>query len=170
MEKDEQYGFSYTKMICFDETGREWGVNQKDRAATFNTMRYDSEVPISSVMVRADLLKQYGGFYEGSAVGAAEDYEFALRYAYHTSFVYIDEVLLRYWAGSNRTTAAERERKVGDYIRHVRDSAGCFWVFIREQKASPFLFLGPMLYSIKQNVKAFIYDTFVRPRLPQTHA
>lgn len=165
LEASPRCGFCYTRMISFNENGDEWTVEQQPRPASFKTMLYKNEVPVSSILMRTDLVRTHGGFHEGPEVGDAEDYEFSLRYSYLTDFLFIDDILLRYWAGRGRTTAANDVRTLKDEIHYLSDMAGCFRVFYRHYKGSPTIFIGPLTCATKDSAKAWLYQTLKRNNL-----
>ena len=163
METRPECGLCYTGMVFFDESGEEWDGAQEQ--AEFKSLLYRNVVPISSVMIRSDLYPKAGGFDESRAVGHSEDYEFVLRYAYHAPLAFIDEKLLRYWAGSGRTTATDNARKIADDWQYFKDVLGCFYRVIQKTKASPFAFFLPVLCCIKRCLKSSAYITCKRFRL-----
>lgn len=158
-------GFCYTRMVCFNEQGDEWAVEVPQRPASFKTMLYKNDVPVSSIVMRADLVRKHGGFHEGPEVGDAEDYEFSLRYSYVAQFVFVNEVLLRYWAGRGRTTASDDVRRLRHEIRYLRDIAGCFRIFHRQFKGSPTIFIMPFMQAAKGSAKLWLYQTLKRNNL-----
>ena len=62
----------------------------------FEQLLRSNFVAIPTVMVRRDVLQALGGFDEGPAYRAAEDYHLWLRIAYRHAFHFIPEVLARY--------------------------------------------------------------------------
>lgn len=148
MEAQPDYGFCYTKMTRFDATGYEWTESLDSGATDLNKLLYINTIPISSVMVRADLIRQYGGFHEGQSVGASEDYEFALRYAAHTKLLYIDEYLIKYWCGNNRTTIVAAERCIRDDIAYLRGVFSCYFIQVRDQRLPLHKLLRPIIYQL----------------------
>lgn len=165
LEKHPDCGMCYTRMISFNENGDEWTVEQESNPASFETMLYRNEVPVSSVLIRTALVRKYGGYHEGPEVGDSEDYEFSLRYAYLTKFVFIDEILLRYWAGKGRTTASSDVRTFKDELHYIGDILGCFGVFLRRFKVNPVVFAGPVFNACKNAIKVCLYQALKRNNL-----
>lgn len=155
MQADPACGLCYTHMTFFDETGKEWSDSRGQ--TNFDNLRYRNEVPISSVVIRADLFHKLGGFDESKIVGDSEDYEFVLRYAHDTKLIFIDEKLLKYWNGANRTTATDSERKIADDWSHFRDVVGCHLLVIKRTGTSPVRFVLPLLYYWKICAKSSAY-------------
>ncbi|PCJ01721.1 MAG: hypothetical protein COB14_03515 [Alphaproteobacteria bacterium] len=155
MEADFSCGLCYTHMIFFDESGREWSDDRGD--ADFSSLCYRNVVPISSVVLRADLVQKLGGFDESATVGDSEDYEFILRYAYHTKLIFINEKLLKYWSGINRTTATDNERIIADDWRHFKSVMGCHFLVIKKTTARPWQFILPCFYYLKICSKSSAY-------------
>ena len=155
MEANPSGGLCYTHMIFFDESGREWSDEREQ--ADFKSLRYRNVVPISSIVIRADLFQKHGGFDESELVGDSEDYEFVLRYACHTKFLFINEKLLRYWAGTNRTTSTDTERTIKDDWKHFKDVMGCHYCVIKKTGKTPLEFVGPFFYFLKICAKSSIY-------------
>lgn len=158
METDPACGLCYTNMVFFDETGKEWtdGRGQAD----FKTLRYKNAVPISSVMIRADLFKTLGGFEENKAVGDSEDYEFVLRYATKTKLCFINEELIKYWSGVGRTTATDKERTIKDNWSHLKDVIGCHSLVIQKMRTNPLLFVLPFFYHLQIFAKSSAYLSY----------
>lgn len=148
MEAQPDYGFCYTKMTRFDAAGYEWTESLDSGAADLDKLLLINTIPVSSVMVRADLIHQYGGFHEGRCVGASEDYEFALRYAVHTKLLYIDEYLIKYWCGNNRTTIVAAERRIGDDIKYLCGVFSCYFIQVRDQRLPLRKLLRPIIHQL----------------------
>lgn len=154
LEKNLNYGLCYTKMMRFDET-KEWTVIHEEGASCFETLLYVNTIPISAVMIRKECVNVLGGFSEDAFVGASEDYEFLLRYAVTNKFYFIDEYLIRYWSGNNRTTDFEgHARKLWTYygcilsiFNHIR----------KHHHLSSRVFIRPVFYHFSIIAKILIH-------------
>lgn len=161
LQNNPDCGLCYTHMIFFDETGDEWS---DERSLTdFDALRYKNVVPISSVVIRAELIEKHGGFEESKLVGISEDYEFILRHSYYTKFLFIDEKLVRYWNGEGRATSTNDNRTIKDNWSHFIDVMGCHYLFLKKTKANPLLFILPCFYFIGISIKSSLY--LIRKRL-----
>lgn len=118
LERNQECGLCYTKMKRFDEK-KEWSLPHEEGNADFYSLLYMNTVPISSVFMKKALLDQWGGFEESKRVGTSEDYEFLLRHSLHTKFYFIDEYLLKYWSGDNRTTLLDHKSQTRSVLRYM---------------------------------------------------
>lgn len=157
LEDRPECGVCYTDAVSFDETGREWREQGDGRTACFKSLLYRNTVPLSSVMVRADLVRARGGYHEGPEVGDSEDYEFILRCSYFTPFLYIPEILVRYWSGMNRTTATASHMKIANIIAYFRDVMGCYRVFSAACRVPVLVFARPALFHAGHCLKQALY-------------
>jgi glycosyltransferase involved in cell wall biosynthesis len=148
-------GMCYTHMTFFDESGLEWSDDR--RLADFALLCYRNFVPISSVLVKREVIDQIGGFDEGNQVGVSEDYEFVLRCAYVTKLCFVDEKLVRYWAGENRTTSTDTHRRIRDDISHLKDIWGCFSVVSQKCGIPTSFFIRPFVHYMKICSKSSAY-------------
>ncbi len=155
LESDNDAGLCYTNVISFDDSGREW--SDERYLTNFDVMRLKNAVPISSVLVRTNLIQAVGGFEESKIVGDSEDYEFVLRCAANANFSYVDEKLVKYWAGTNRTTSTDEERTIADAWAHFTDVMGCHWCVIKKTDVSPFKFILPAFYHFGIFAKTAVY-------------
>lgn len=155
MERNPSCGLCYTGMISFDETGKEWSGKQEQ--TDFETLRYKNVIPISSVVMKADIVSAQGGFDESKLVGDSEDYEFVLRHAFQTKLLFIDQKLLKYWAGENRTTSTDDGRTISADWRHLKDVVGCHYLVIKKTGVSPARFVLPFFYHLRICVKSSAY-------------
>lgn len=165
MEAQPDYGLCYTKMMRFDATGHEWTEALDSGATDLDKLLYINTIPISSVMVRADLVREHGGFCEGRSVGASEDYEFALRYAAHTKLLYIDEYLIKYWCGNNRTTIVAAERRIRDDIEYLRGVFSCYYIQVRDQRLPVRKLFGPIAHQLHWFCRSVAYMLLKRSGL-----
>jgi glycosyltransferase domain-containing protein len=168
LEKNPKYGLCYTKMIRFNEFGEESIIStdkkdKEEKHATFNSMLYINDVPISSVMIRKSLINKYGNFLESKKVGNSEDYEFLLRHILMTKFYLIDEYLIKYWNGNNRTSSTSP--KVIDIIRYVKTIFSCHSIIRKSNNLDVLTFLMPSIFHIKDAVRAIAY-TLLNKHIP----
>lgn len=161
LEKDDNFGFCYSKMQRFDES-KEWSVDHESGVASFKTLLFNSTVPISSIFMKASLVKKNGGFSESKKVGTSEDYEFVLRYVLLTNFYYIDEFLIKYWSGSNRTTCLDFRRNIKTVFIHIKTILNIYYIIYRNSKTSALDYLKPALFNIKNSIKVILYITMQR--------
>lgn len=155
LEKNHQYGLCYTKMLRFNNE-REWAIPHEEGSADFQSLLYVNTVPISSVILRKNLLNQYGFFNETKQVGTSEDYEFLLRYAYQTQFFFLDEYLIKYWSGINRTTSFSGSSS--EFILHYKHIIFIFMIVQKLNNIKKRIFLRPALYHLCTAMKNVIYN------------
>lgn len=164
LKENAECGLCYTKMLRFDET-HEWAVANEEGAATLESLLYKNVVPISSLVIRRELLDRWGGFCESRAVGTAEDYEFVLRMAVKTKFLYISEYLIKYWSGEARATPLDSERTFGkawDYFCFV---SFCYWNQVRNKHLSLVKIVKPLVFQafFMLKILAFIMKQNLMP-------
>ncbi len=154
----------YTKMLRFDETNKEWSVAHEECAADLSSLLYVNTVPISSLMIKKKLMDQIGGFCESKIVGFSEDYEFILRCAGITKFAYIDEYLIKYWSGNNRTTFIEKTATTLHHLCYLKGIMGCYYLQIINNNIKLRRVLLPLLYQIKITCKILLYMWFINTK------
>lgn len=155
LEKNLDYGLCYGKMIRVDDD-KEWSFFHEEGAATFETLLYTNTVPISSVMIKKLLVDEYGGFSEDPKVGTAEDYEFLLRYAFKNKLYFLDEYLIKYWSGGNRTTEMSSvSSKIWLYFGYI---LSCFCAIKKTHSISWVKFLKPAFYHLWGAIKMVVYQ------------
>lgn len=154
MEGNPDRQFSYTKMVRLDETGREWSVSSEEGPTTLESLLYKNTIPNSSIMVVTDLARDVGGYCESNLARASEDYEFAVRCAVRTKFLYIDEYLIKYWCGNNRISATDQQRKISDVFLYFRRVLYCHYLQIKAGRIPFWRFIGPFFYHLSNFVSA----------------
>ena len=147
------------------DSNKEWVVERESGMASFNTLLYKSTVPISSIFLKASLIKKNGGFSESEKVGTSEDYEFVLRYALSTDFYYIDEFLIKYWSGENRTTCLDFGINVKAAFIHLKTIINIYCMVYKISETSIFEYLKPAFFNIKNSMKVMLYIIMQRLRL-----
>jgi teichuronic acid biosynthesis glycosyltransferase TuaG len=123
LEKNPEYGLCYTKMLQFDEE-KEYSSVDYSKRATLENLLYVNRVPMSSIFIRKSLVELYGGFCESKKVGISEDYEFLLRHVITTQYYFLDEYLIKYWSGSNRTSPSKIS--FSSRLRYTYGILGCY--------------------------------------------
>ena len=156
LEKNSHSGLCYGKMIRFDGK-REWTVSHEEGPADFNSLLRVNTIPISAVFMRKALLDQHGGFEESGIVGDSEDYEFLLRYALHTKFLYQDDYLIRYRSGDQRATSTDDNRKISHVFKYFKDILGCFYLIGRRYPRCFFKIVCVMPFHVKNFIKSWGY-------------
>lgn len=154
---DHNYGACYSKMLRFDETGREWAVPLEEGAANLDSLLYINTVPISSLIVTKKLIDQIGGFCKSKIVRFSEDYEFILKCAAVTKFAYVDEYLIRYWSGKHRTTLIDQQFTALEKLGYLMGIFGCYYLQIKSNRIKLTRLLLPSLYHIKIVAKIIVY-------------
>jgi len=147
LEANFEYGLCYSKMLRFDEN-HEWAVSHEEGSATLKTLLYVNTIPISSVLIKKTLVDKYGGFSEAKIIGASEDYEFLLRHAITTKYYFLNEYLIKYWTGKNRTSSVDSERTIKDWFNYLCRILGCFSLLKKNTKMSSLKFIKPTLFHI----------------------
>ena len=156
LQKNPSYGLCFSKMMRFDET-REWFLPHEEGSTDLKKLLYINTVPISSVIIRRDVLNLVRGFSESKKLGPSEDYEFILRCALHTKFYFVDQYLIRYWSGNYRTTATDTSRKISDIYIYLKGIYGCYYSVVKERSINPIIFIIPSLFHLKFFLKSSCY-------------
>jgi teichuronic acid biosynthesis glycosyltransferase TuaG len=156
LEENLEYGLCYSNMLRFDDQNV-WFEKHEQGYATFNSLLYINTVPISSVIVRKNLLNRVGLFCESKIVGDSEDYEFLLRYAIYTKFYYIDEFLIKYWSGDNRKTKYTLQYL--NTLKYFCRIMGCYYRLICISPSAIRQILPAIFYNIKNLMKSLIFIT-----------
>lgn len=159
LENNPAYGLCYTKMMRFDAY-REWSVPHEEGPADFHSLLYVNTIPISAVMIRRSLLDQFGGFSELKKVGASEDYEFLVRHAATTRFYFLDEYLIHYWSGNQRTT--NHTQTCADAVVYLKDVFRCYELLWRAEKITISQLIGPSFHMLLSAFKIFAYQALVK--------
>ncbi|MBW8308955.1 MAG: glycosyltransferase family 2 protein [Candidatus Paracaedibacteraceae bacterium] len=161
LENNPEYGLSYSKMMRFDDK-KEWSVAHEEGPADLNSLLRNNTVPISSVIVKKELLEKYGSFSESKLVGTAEDYEFLLRLAPATKFFFLNEYLIHYWSGNNRiTTALPSAKEILIHRKYLLGSYFLAWTHTRFALSKLIVPLGLMVQS---TAKSLLYLAYMRFR------
>lgn len=157
LENNPEYGLCYTKMLRFDYT-KEWtNSNEEATEADLNSLLYVNTVPISSVFLRRDLIDKLGSFSGSKKIGPAEDYEFLLRYVCKTTFYYIDEYLIKYWSGDNRTTKLDGQ-SIKEQINYIKCIYWCYFFLCQNAKISKHMLIRPFMYHVYLASKIIIFQ------------
>jgi glycosyltransferase involved in cell wall biosynthesis len=158
LNSNNEHGLCYSKMLRFDDS-REWANKNEEGPASLSSLLYVNTIPISSVIIRKYLLDELGGFSESPVVGTSEDYEFLLRYSVVTHFLFLDEYLIRYWTGNNRTTAVDSERTVKKCLDYLKSICGCYMLLYKTHELRLSIFIKPLIYNLNLFFKtlAFIF-------------
>lgn len=153
LEENTEYGLCYTKMLRFDET-REWSNPHEEGPATFESLLYVNTVPISSVCIRKSLVDEFGKFSESKKVGTSEDYEFLLRHAITTKFRFLDDYLVKYWSGDDRTTSVDFRKNIFAAFKYTIMLLNCYFLLPRPKFTGRFIFIKPGLFHFKNAFKS----------------
>lgn len=155
LEENNAFDLCYGKMMRFDEN-HVWSISHEEGSSTFNSLLYVNTVPISSLVVRKKMLHMWGTFLEDSCVGAAEDYEFLLRYAAVCKLYFINDYLIDYWSGGGRTTTFDGEsKKMWSYYKNI------IYIFYRVKRLHRLRFsrfMKPALYHLALVLKILIHQ------------
>ena len=163
LEDNLDHGVCFSKMVRFDSEG-EWAVASEEGSLDFDSLLVNNTAPISSVVVRADLFSKIGGFSESHLVGPAEDYEFLLRAASVTKFYFIDEYLIRYWSGQNRTT--QTKPSVIASLKYFRDIIRCYrlaWQKTRYPLRKLFIPILKLFITVTKQSLYAVYSSLQKP-------
>jgi teichuronic acid biosynthesis glycosyltransferase TuaG len=163
LEDMPENGLCYTKMIRFDDCN-EWSLPHEEASANFNSLLYINTVPISSIIIRKELLDKYGCFSEVKEVGTSEDYEFLLRYSLRTKFYFINDYLIKYWSGSNRTSDMNYSGKILSIIRYLMTIIRVYKIIYKNNHIKLKEFIFPILYNTKITLKLIVYTLFTYRR------
>ena len=164
LENNQDYGLTYSKMLRFDNH-KEWSLADEGGKADFRTLLFVNNIPVSSIFMRSSLIEKYGGFLDSNKVGNAEDYEFVLRYSLKTRFYFLDDYLIKYWSGNNRTTCLDAERNFQTTFTHIKNIIQIYYIIHKNGKTSVLDYLQPALFNIKNSIKVILYISLQRLRL-----
>lgn len=97
------HGLCYTKMKRFDDE-KEWVDLKEETNHQINSINllYKNTIPLSSVVIRKEILENIELFDEDQKISGAEDYELILRLSKITKLFCIQEYLLLYYSGTGR--------------------------------------------------------------------
>ncbi len=163
LKTHHDHRLSYTKMIRFDATGAEWTDPEEEGQCDASSLRFKSTIPTSSVLFHRSLLDEIGdGFCEDKRVGPAGDYDFLLRCAHYTKFLFLDEYLIRYWSGDNRITHTPEKRGVFDRIKYMKFMIFIYSRCIEHCKVPFYKFIIPVIYQLYNGTKYALYSLYVK--------
>lgn len=157
LENNPGFGVCYTDMKRFDEI-HEWIEPKDNGPADLDSLLYVNTVPISSVIIRKTLLKKYGGFTENSIVGYSEDYDFILRYSNYTKLFHLNDLLVKYWSGTGRTSLKSEIFSVTHNIKYLKGILGCYYLQFRANRIELKKLILPAWWQIKIIVKIIAYN------------
>lgn len=152
-------GLCYTKMKRFNNS-REW-INLNEEYANPNkkiNILYNYRVPLSSVMVRREILQMVGGFDESKALAAVEDYELMLRIFKHTSFCCVPEYLVSYYSGDQRLTNTIYSGNFSKNIKYLKRLISVYNSVAHKKYYGYYSIIMPLLYQTYKVAKIIIYD------------
>lgn len=164
LEENPEYGLCYSKMLRFDEV-KEWSNANEEGVANFKSLLFINTIPISSVIMRRQLIVQSGQFSESSMVGTSEDYEFLLRQAVNTKFYFLDEYLIKYWSGINRTTSFSFNNSIYSVFLYTMKIFLCYFLVYRQGKTKISCFFSPIIFHSKNLFKSVGHILLVRTGL-----
>ena len=164
LEKNLNYDLCYSKMLRFDGK-KEWAIPHEEGPSTLKSLLYVNTIPISSVFIRKKNLDIYGGFSEDPKVGTAEDYEFLLRHAVHSNFLFIDEYLIKYWSGSNRMTPIDDNRTLCKNLKYFAYIIGCYYILYKKNDIQIKILFKPIFFHLKNLIKTLGYLGLKKLRL-----
>jgi glycosyltransferase involved in cell wall biosynthesis len=159
LDNNPEYGLSYSKMIRFNNE-KKWTVTHEEGPADFDSLLRNNTVPISSVIVRKELLEKYGGFSENKLVGTSEDYEFLLRLAAITKFFFLNEYLIHYWSGDNRTTTVFPSAK--KILIHRKYLLGSYFLAWKKTRFALSKLIVPLCLMAQSTAKSLLYLAYIR--------
>ncbi|HRA43198.1 MAG TPA: glycosyltransferase, partial [Gammaproteobacteria bacterium] len=155
LEERSEYSLCYTKMLRFDEVN-EWTNFHDARPANFESLLYKNTIPISSVLIKRSILQQFGYFSESKMVCASEDYELFLRLSIANKFYFLDECLIKYWSGNNRTTSLNNKNILVVFLYTLRIFK-CYYLVYSHKKTKIACFLKPAIFHVINLCKAVGY-------------
>lgn len=150
LESHPDYIGCYTNSVRFDSS-KEWFVPHENGNTIFKNFLYYNTIPISSLVVRHEVLENVGYFNENPQVGSAEDYEYLLRVLVRFKLYHVNEVLMKYWSDSNRMTTETMEFKSSfKYFFYIIYS---FFSVLKKENISVFIFFWPFLFHLYNLMK-----------------
>lgn len=162
LEENPDCELCYTDMLRFDETGKEWTLENDNGPCDLNSLMYVNTVPISSVFFRRKLIDEVGVFNESKSIGSSEDYEFLLRCAAKTKFYYINEYLLKYWSGDQRMTKLDSRQSFKTHYKYLCYILNSYKMLYSFGGVSITSFVLPIFFQAKCFFKSIIYIYFLR--------
>ena len=157
--RDEKTSLSFTNETLIDENGTVTHENilkfgRHNRGNVFEYLLFDNFIPISSVMLKKELVVKTGGF--NPCFSLAEDYDFLLKVAREATVDYIDEPLLQYREHHESGTFTKIDRITAEAFSVIdhwrREKPGIFRKHFLKYLMFRFRFF---ILRIKVNVKRF---------------
>lgn len=161
LEKHSEYALCYSKMLRFNENA-EWTIASEEGPANFNSLLYVNTIPISSVLIRRELLDKKGVFNESKKVGTSEDYEFLLKHAYNSKFYFLNEYLVKYWSGDNRTTSLDCNKEKIAIFKYLNAIISIYNILAKKEQIPISVFAKPLIFQLKSAFKILIFSYFSR--------
>ncbi|MDR1365606.1 MAG: glycosyltransferase family 2 protein [Holosporales bacterium] len=166
LKANQDCGICYTRMVRYDDYGNEWTeANDFGPVATLKSLLFINTVPVSSIVVKADLVRKIGGYSESKRVGLSEDYDFLLKCATHSVFFLVDECLIKYYSGSCRTTMAYETSVIWAVVgtwRYTLGALNCLRLLFGIKSIRNTVLLRAMLHHLKLCAKRIICLTVLR--------
>jgi glycosyltransferase involved in cell wall biosynthesis len=155
------YDACFSKMIRFNDK-HEWTLQNEEGPADFKSLLYTNTIPISSLIVRKIFIDKMGSFKTSKQVGNSADYELVLRYSLNTKIYFLNEYLIKYWSGENRTTSLDFHNQFRSIFVYLKTIISCFWIIHKEQGINLITFLRPILFHAFSSFKVASYSIFKR--------
>jgi glycosyltransferase involved in cell wall biosynthesis len=164
LSKNLDYAGCFSKMIRFDYK-KEWTIPNEEGRADFRSLLYSNTIPISSLIIRSNFVKDLGSFSTSKLVGVCPDYELVLRYTLKSKLLFLDEYLIKYWSGDSRTTNTDENRTFTQALTYFSYIMGCYYICYKENKVPLKDFFLPTLFNVKNLVKTLGYLSLKKLRL-----
>jgi glycosyltransferase involved in cell wall biosynthesis len=163
LSNNPEIGLCYTNMVRFDDQ-TEWIGPHDNGKADFGSLLYVNTIPVSSIIIRKSALDRYGTFTESSIVGFSEDYDFVIRHSYYTTLYHLDEFLLKYWSGNQRTTATDENFSVSHSLKYLKGVLGCYYLNFKAKRIPYKKMIVITIHQVKLVGKIIAYNLLKKIR------
>lgn len=153
-----QFGVCYTKMKRFNEQ-REW-INYQEETIDLidsKSLLYKNTVPLSSTIVRKNILEDFEWFDEAKEIAGAEDYELMLRLSKKTSMFCMQKYLILYYSGDARFSNTDSSI-IKTNIKYLKRLFGVYKIVVGKKYFKWREVLCPFLKNIFQCLKIILYS------------
>jgi glycosyltransferase involved in cell wall biosynthesis len=161
----------YSNMSRFNEKGQYQAQSAENtfHAITFKDLLYRNTVPVSSILIKKQYIRDLGEFEESLLLGGSEDFEFLLRWRFNYPFVHINENLVMYRSGDNRMTPIDGKLKATDTLKYLCNIFMSYYFVYRKTNAKLGAFIKPYFVNLYRAIKMLAYNKFCRKAKNSPH-
>jgi glycosyltransferase involved in cell wall biosynthesis len=161
----------YSNMSRFNEKGQYQAQSAENtfHAITFKELLYRNTVPVSSILIKKQYVKDLGGFEESLSLGGSEDFEFLLRWGFYCPFVHINENLVMYRSGENRMTPIDGKLKATDTLKYLYNIFMSYYFVYCKTNVRLGVFIKPYFVNLYRAIKMLAYNKFRKKNKNSPH-